>query len=67
LSAPEQALVSFEDIELGDHGVEAGGAVLTAQLLKRKNSLCLVVIGHFPQKQNRERGLSRDLSGRECV
>ena len=28
LSAPRQALVSFEDIELGDHGVEAGGAVL---------------------------------------
>jgi hypothetical protein len=33
LSAPDQALVGFEDIELGDHSVKAGGAVLTAQLL----------------------------------
>jgi hypothetical protein len=39
LSAPEQALVSFEDIELGNHGVEAGGAVLTAQVLNGRNSL----------------------------
>jgi len=50
LSTPEQALVSFEDIELGDHGVEAGGAVLTAQLrqwpsLPRRHWA-------FPQKQN---------------
>ncbi|MCU1318193.1 MAG: Radical domain protein [Candidatus Acidoferrum typicum] len=65
LSAQEQALVSFEDIELGDHDVEAGGAVLTAQLrqwpsLPRRHWA-------FPQKQNRERRLSRDLSRRECV
>src|SRR6266852_5507345 len=42
LSAPEQALVSFEDIELGDHGVEAGGAVLTAQPLNGR-IVCSVI------------------------
>lgn len=41
VACPHQskALVSFEDIELGDHGVEAGGTVLTAQTAERKNSL----------------------------
>jgi len=42
LSAAEQALVSFEDNELGDHGVEAGGAVHTAQLLNGR-IVCSVI------------------------
>jgi hypothetical protein len=42
LSAPEQALVSFEDIELGDHGVETGEPVLTAQLLNGR-IVCSVI------------------------
>jgi hypothetical protein len=42
LSAPEQALVSFEDIELGDHGVETGEPVLTTQLLNGR-IVCSVI------------------------